>query len=466
MTSPGGLKGRLNRFVSTPDEAGGRLARLARRQVRFWWHCFRQLRENNAMAMSAALSFRTIFALVPTLVLALLVLKSFGAFQSREVLDRFLDQAGFSQIVIVGEGDRAGRKEAPEGAEEGPDGPRPGRARASSRPREVTLADRLEKIVARTEQKLTLGRIGPVGALLVVWAAVALLITIERSLNRIFRAARSRSLARRVLLYWSAVTFVPTVIVAADYGAARVARAFSQMAGVSWLMVSIGWVGPILVGILLLAAVYTVMPNTRVRFRWALVGALVGVPLWLLAKWGFATYVNVIIKNRSIYGALGLIPLFLIWLNVSWVIFLFGAQLAHSAASVRHLAAAGVTEPVSGAWDLLAVALAVAEEYQTGRGPVSVKRLTERLALDERVVRTLLGRLCEADIACRVGEAASERYVLAQPADKVSVTALLAQAPSRTGRDDSVFRAVAEARRRAAGALESTTLGQLLNRPR
>jgi len=71
--------------------------------------------------------------------------------------------------------------------------------------------------VARTEEKMTFARLGPVGLVLLAWSAITLLTTMERSLNRIFEAPRSRGLAIRVLYYWSAVTFIPIVLLAGEY---------------------------------------------------------------------------------------------------------------------------------------------------------------------------------------------------------------------------------------------------------
>lgn len=56
--------------------------------------------------------------------------------------------------------------------------------------------------------------------------------------------------------------------------------------------------------------------------------------LWLVAKWGFAIYVTKLVGTGNLYGALGLLPLFLIWLNLSWLLFLFGAELANAAANL------------------------------------------------------------------------------------------------------------------------------------
>ncbi|MDK1032790.1 MAG: YhjD/YihY/BrkB family envelope integrity protein, partial [Planctomycetia bacterium] len=392
-------------ILHAPAEGLGRWARFLRFQIRLWGLCARRLRLNNASAMSAALSFRTIFAMIPVIVVAFLVLKSVGVLKdSKESLRQLLDKAGVSQITVV---DEAG-EDKPEGEGE----------------REVvSLADKLEGVITGIEEKLTLSRIGPIGVILLIWAALKLLTTLERSLNRIFEAPRSRSLGRRTLLYWSAVTLGPIVLVAASYAGRAALDAFTSVPGISWLMSAVGWAGPPIVGIVMLAALYTLMPNTRVRFRAALGGALVAVPTWLVAKWAFSLYVTNLVGKGHLYGVLGLLPLFLIWMNVSWLIFLFGAELAHAADNVGRLQEAEEADRTFvGAWEFLAVALAVADGYTAGRGPATLAEISSRTKLPEVSLHRVLKRLTSRGIVCAVDSGA---YVPARPAERIRVAEVL-----------------------------------------
>ena len=100
--------------------------------------------------------------------------------------------------------------------------------------------------------------------------------------------------------------------------------------GLSWILTQgMIWLGGPVAGILILAAVYKFMPNTFVKYKYALIGALAAVPVWLLGKWGFGLYVKYA-GTTSIYGAIGLLPIFTIWLKLSCLIFLFGAELTNS----------------------------------------------------------------------------------------------------------------------------------------
>ncbi len=451
----------VERFLTAPRDELGRWARFGRYQIRLWRLCGRRLREHNAATMAAALVFRTLFAMIPTLVLFFLVLKSFGTFNSRDILHRLLQEANLEQISL----------RAPSAA--GPAATAPGTTQPATAPAPLqTVAEQLERLVNQIGRKLTLGRIGPIGVVLLIWSALGLLTSTERSLNRIFEAPRTRSLGRRVLLYWSAVTLVPVALVAADYVAALAGNAVRSVPGMAWILLTFAWAEPIIAGILLLAAVYVLMPNARVRFGAAIAGAVVAVPLYVLAKWGFSRYVAGIVEHRSIYGAMGLIPLFLIWLYVCWLLFLFGAELAYASAHANRLRAPEGKGAVGvGPWDFLAGALAVAIPQLAGKGPVPREQVLDRLGLPEGAAQRVLAGLADAGVICAVAGAEAEAYVLGMPADTLSVAGILGAAdptnapePARRW-DRPIAERVSAIRRKTDEALASITLADLVAGP-
>lgn len=411
MTS-GPMSEQVRRLVTEPGKELSRLAAFLRVQARLWRFCARRLGENNLTAMSAALSFRTIFALVPTLVLALLAARALGALEdSKASLRRFLRDSGLAQIAAPEEPADA----APPAADATP----PAR-------KVINVADQIESLVIQVESKLNFRRIGPVGAALFIWSALSLLTTIEHSLNRVFHAARSRSIARRVLLYWSVMTLGPVALSAAIYLGGRALRAFDDWTVLSWLFTTVGRIGPILVGILALSAVYILMPNTAVVRRAAFGGALVAVLFWLAAKWAFSLYVERFVVADNLYGILGVLPLFLLWLNLSWMIFLFGAELAHTAANLGQIWRAEESEAAFlSPSDALAVTLAVAGAFQSGEGPIRPDRIAKRVRLPDEEVQWLLERLAERQFVCPVNGETELCYVLARPPASLRVNEIL-----------------------------------------
>jgi membrane protein len=329
---------------------------------------------------------------------------------------------------------------------------------------------RLEAVIAQAEQQLTLGRLGPIGAVLLIWTSLTLLTTIERSLNRIFEAERSRSIGHRSLLYWSAMTLGPVAVVATVFAIGQATDyATDHVPGAVWVMNALDWAVPGLVGVVLLAALYKLMPNTQVGFWPAVGGAVFVVPIWMVAKWGFALYVKSLVAKGHLYGTLGVIPLFLLWLYVSWLVFLLGAQLAHTAAHLRRFQAAESASKVFlGPWDFLAAALAVARVFQAGQGPVSAARVAEDLRMPTPLVEPLLAHLASAGIVCPVSSAAQTGYVPSRPLEKISVLDAIDLAQGQGGAAPAhayapaIAEGVGKVQRQARGALGAVTFAQVL----
>jgi len=388
------LRRRVQNLLTAPLAELGRWARLARSQITLWRYCVRRLRDNNVMAMSSALSFRTIFALVPLVIVGFLALKSLGVVEdSKRYLHDFLERSGLTQITYTEPGEEPPSPESPLPGRPpvAPDGEMPGTPPYTV-PERITVADKIESVVEYAESQLTVGRLGPLSVVLLVWTALTLLTMMERCLNRVFEAPKSRGFARRILIYWSAVTLGPLVIVVAVRAGGDLVNAVRNVPVLAWTLGPIGWVAPFVVGVLVVASLYTLMPNTRVPFRRAVEGAILAVPMWAVARWAFSLYVDRV-GSQSLYGAMGLIPLFLLWLNLSWWIFLFGAQVAHAAASVKRLMRADQDRdtPLT-AWHDLAAVLAVARTQVARDGPASPADVAEILACPEVRAERLLRR--------------------------------------------------------------------------
>jgi membrane protein len=458
----------LERLTTVSGEDLNRGERGLRFLVALGRFTARRLKDTNAMAMSAALSFRTIFALVPILVLAFLVLKTAGVVdENKQWLQRFFEEGGLSQIVYGPSPETApdaAAPAAPAAPETAP--PETAPAPAPRHRREVTVAGMIAWAMKSAETQLTLGRLGPIGLALLVWTALTLLVTMERSLNRIFEAPRSRSLPRTIVLYWSVITLGPIALVTASYAGERAFIAAADVPQLAWTLAVASWALSLLVATVVLAAVYVLMPNTRVPWRPALAGAAMALPLWLAARWGFSVYLHQV-GTKSLYGALALLPLFLLWLNLSWTIFLFGAQLVFGLAHRSRVIAGTVgRRSVAGPWDALAAAVTLVRENAAGGKPVPPSAVGRALALPEDAAEALLERLAAQGVACRT--AGGRTYVLARPAETIAVAGLLdagvgPDSPQATGWPAEIARALDPVRRRAAAGLGDLTLAAVAN---
>jgi membrane protein len=250
----------------------------------FLW---RRFRDDNCFETAGALSYTTLFAIVPLLSAVLAMLSLFPAFASlRDTLSNFIFRS-----FVPGAGD--------------------------------TIQGYLLKF-ADNASKLTV-----VGIIVLLVSALLMMASIEDRLNRIWRVPARRKGGSRFLMYWAALTLGPVLIVlavaASSWVFAQPFLAGASQPGVLGLSVikllpfASTWAG--------LALMYALVPNRRVRKRDALAGALAAAMLFELARFVFTWYVSSIANYNQVYGALAAIPIFLIWVFVSWVIVLLGATL-------------------------------------------------------------------------------------------------------------------------------------------
>ncbi len=168
------------------------------------------------------------------------------------------------------------------------------------------------------------GKLTIVGGGAFLLTALLLLSNIESSFNDIWRVKEGRSLSAKLTVYWSLVTLGPLLM-----GASLTMSAYVM--SLSLFTGQVASIGAVLVPILLMALafllLYLVMPNVRVSLMHALVGAIVASTLFEATKRGFQVYLENFADYEVVYGALAALPIFLIWIYLSWVVALIGAEV-------------------------------------------------------------------------------------------------------------------------------------------
>lgn len=380
-----------------------RSARLARFMVQLCRFSLRRLKQLNASAMASALSFRTFFALIPMLVLSLMIMSALGIVENRkESLRNFLDTSGIGQITVTTIEDAGKENSGITVVSANPEN-----ANADSSDKNINkyqVADKIEEVVSDIQEKMTSNAVGAVGIVLMIWAAIALLVDMEKSLNRIFEARFHRSLGKRMMLYWSVVTLLPIIQSAAVFVGSKTQNFLVTNAIVGNFIAKLTVVFPIVGGIFIVSMIYWLMPNTKTKFSWALFGATVIVPIWFITKWLFGLYVTKLVGGKdNMYGNLGLLPLLLLWVNTSWLLFLYGAVIAHISANISVMESSDLAASISlGPLDILATTMAIAGPFARNEGPVGFKTLRNNLHLPDDCIKTLIDMLVERRIICPV----------------------------------------------------------------
>jgi membrane protein len=179
------------------------------------------------------------------------------------------------------------------------------------------------------------------GLAVVLFTAVALMLTIDRTFNKIWRVRRPRSFTQRVLVYWGVITFGPVVLGAVFALTSAIVGTTKGLVGdfgnmglanpLRWLfeLLSISLIGTTL------AVMYRIIPNAQVSWRDAFTGGIVAGVLFEIAKRIFTSYIVSQTTYASVYGAFSIIPIFLSWIFTSWLIVLAGAVITAYAPTIR-----------------------------------------------------------------------------------------------------------------------------------
>jgi membrane protein len=281
--------------------------------------------------------------------------------------------------------------------------------------------------------------VGSVGLVLLFLAALALMLTIDRTLNAIWRVRKPRPIAQRVLVYWAAATLGPLVL--------GISLSFTSYA----LSASQGLVGVMPGGVtvlldalefLLLAAslagLFHYVPNTHVRWRHALAGGMSSAVGFELAKKLLGWYLATVPTYTFVYGAFATVPILLIWIYFAWVIVLLGAVIAAYAPSLRMRVKRWPDGPGARLQLAIAVLRELAKARTIGERGISGGQLAQALSTDPLQTEPILETLVAFDWVGRLDEAKDPRFVLLcdparTPAQPLLSLLLLEPSPASRG---------------------------------
>ena len=363
-------------------------------QYRLLFYTARGLVEHGTLVRSAALTFYTLMSLVPLLALVFAVVKGFGLADGLvENLYELFPQHPETVDYIVGFAENA---------------------------------------LARTQG----GVVAAVGLVMLFWAVIRVFGSIENAFNNIWEVKVERSIARQWTDYIAVVMIVPVLWILAN----AVGNYIEQQLGLydKWYFTTLSRLASMVVIWTMFTLLYLIIPNARVRFQSALMAGIVAGTIFLLFQWGYVYVQRWMTSYNAIYGSFAALPLFLIWMQTSWEILLFGGELSFAYQNISRFAEERESLRIS--YDqrrkvLLAVMILVARNFRDHGGTLPADEIRERLGLPTRIVNDILFQLVQAGqlIAVRSGD--GEREVAFAPAhDLASVTVYgILEAVERTG---------------------------------
>lgn len=244
----------------------------------------RMLEGESVRLRAMALTYTTLFALVPALVVVFSVVQAFAG-QGGGISGR-MHELLLENLAV--------------GAQE-------------------TLAPYLDRFVKNAH----LASAGIVGGALLLWSGISLMSDVERAVNDIWSIRRRRPIRQQVTIYWVGLTLGP-LLLAASAMAGHAARTWATGSGLRFLGVAVG----VLLTCAFFTAIYYIVPATKVELGAAAIGGAVSGVAWEVAKWGYAIFVGRSVRYHAIYGSVAAVPIFILWLYVSWTLMLFGAKVA------------------------------------------------------------------------------------------------------------------------------------------
>jgi len=398
--------GWLWRVATRPREELDRWQRAARFAYDLGRYGSKQLRHDRAPQMAAALAFRTLFALLPVLIVSMLLVRSVrGTDAFLKLIHSLFASLNLDDIRIVP----------------------PAEVLEQTSEATLSLSQWLEGLVGQAAD-VDLAAVGWVGVAVIVYAAIGLMVSIENSFNTIYRASHGRTWSRRIPLYWFVLTISP-VAMGISWYLNNYVEAFINSSGSWQTLLAVGGVmWNIVIVWLVMFAVYALVPNTSVALRPVAIGALVAALILEAGKRSLGAYLENALSISQLYGSLGLVPLFMFWVYLMWLAILFGLEVAATLQMLRGRELEEVRQKpeTTGLFDPTSVVTAmefVAGRFATGE-PATEREIAEAGGLPESTVALMLNRLVDQGLLHRV-DGQNTVVTLARPPQSVTADDLI-----------------------------------------
>jgi len=403
----------LKRLLTTPVAELNRWQYAVRFFMEIGRHGARQLREHRATQMAAALAFRTIFGLIPVFVIATLLFRAYGgATLVSDFIDEVLRAAHIQEVA---------------GPEEG-----------------VTLGEWAREMINHVNTNLSARTIGLIGALVLAWASIGLLTTVERCFNTICQVQEHRSLIRRIPLYWTTITLGPALLYMSFHFQNRFVLWIRTIGFGDSTSALLGTVTAFTATWLFLLVLYEFMPHTRVHLAACIAGSFVAALFWTGATEAFNAYIGWSYGHESspfrlLYGTLGLIPLFMFWIYFLWLIVLYGLELTSLLQTVGRrldgtMPVRRELPPLTDPAGIIPVVRVIAGRFKEGLA-TGVDRIVEATNIHQRAVALMLEALAGAGILHRVEDEGDPVFALTRPPESINTGDLLRIAQELTAVD-------------------------------
>lgn len=330
----------------------------------------RGFKDDECASKASALTFYSLLSIVPVMAVAFGIAKGFGF---EEHLEAELSQKFLEQREVV---------------------------------------DKLINFAYQTLQNTQSGLIAGVGLVVLFWTVLKLFSNIESSFNAIWKVKKARSLARSFSDYLAMMLFCPIFFAASSSLSVFIMTQIIDISKTSGIWDKVSplvylalHIFPLILAWLLFTALYSIMPNTKVPLRYAFIAGICAGTVYQIVQSIYIHFQLGLASYGAIYGSFAALPLFLIWLNTSWLVALAGAEIAYHAEN-DPLYFTLAEAPRQQEADARVLALLIMQQctraFSTGASPPSVYALSQNIGAPIVAVRHLIHQLIEASLLVEV----------------------------------------------------------------
>ncbi len=302
-----------------------------------------------------------------------------------------------------------------------------------------------------------------VGLLFMLYTVLMLVTNIEKTFNDIWHVKKERSIFRTFTDYFAMLFLVPIVLVVTSGISIFLATLTGELPDLFLLTPTIGFlldISPYVLMSSLFIALYVFMPNTHVRIRTCIVpGIMAGVAM----QWLQLVYIHSQIwvsSYNAIYGSFAALPLFMLWVQISWTICLFGAELCYTSQNLDYYDFNTTTSAISHRFQIVIYTMLmghICRRFEDGRAPYTINELRDKTGIPIRVVNDLMYKLVDAGLLAEISsdeKGEQSRFIPAMSTEQLSLGVMIDRIESlgrwqldwnRSNLDESVWaKAIAE----------------------
>jgi membrane protein len=268
---------------------------------------------------------------------------------------------------------------------------------------QADLTNQILKFSHSFLEKVNGGLIAGIGMILMFWTVISIMGKIEDSFNAIWEVRKSRTVARKFTDYIAMMFLAPVLLVISSSATVLVASQVQMIVDKIAFLGIFSSIILILLNLLpyvsmwtLLIMVYLVMPNSRISLRSGVLGGVAAGTIYQVVQWIYIKFQIGVASYSAIYGSFAALPLLLVWVQMSWMILLLGAEIAHAS---EHYETFGFypdyfqISTYSKKFLMLRIIHLLTKKFSRGEKPLNAKQIASALEIPVRLVQQLLDEL-------------------------------------------------------------------------